>query len=63
MGSEGEIGSCNSPIYVAVGRNVKTGKSLLTWAVENFGGTNICLVHVHQPASFVSLCKPVFASF
>ncbi|KAG6413969.1 hypothetical protein SASPL_126685 [Salvia splendens] len=55
MGSEGEIGNRDSPIYVAVGRNVKVGKSLLTWAVENFCGSKICLVHVHQPASFASL--------
>ncbi|KAK4431478.1 U-box domain-containing protein 32 [Sesamum alatum] len=55
MGSEGESSDFNLPIYVAVGRNVKEGKSLLTWAVENFDGRNICLVHVHQPANFVSL--------
>ncbi|KAK6155683.1 hypothetical protein DH2020_009931 [Rehmannia glutinosa] len=55
MGSEGETSDFNSPIYVAVGRNVKEGKSLLNWAVENFEGRNICLVHVHQPANLVSL--------
>lgn len=63
MGSEGEIASCDSHIYVAVGRNVKVGKSLLTWAAENFGGSKICLVHVHQPGSFVSLCKLIFDRF
>ncbi|KAI3458134.1 hypothetical protein Pfo_014797 [Paulownia fortunei] len=55
MGSEGETSDINLPIYVAVGRNVKEGKSLLTWAVESFEGRNICLVHVHQPANLVSL--------
>ncbi|GFP82236.1 U-box domain-containing protein 33 [Phtheirospermum japonicum] len=55
MGSEGETSNFNSPIYVAVGRNVKEGKTLLTWAVESFAGREICLVHVHQPASLASL--------
>ncbi|KAL8544002.1 hypothetical protein ACS0TY_004523 [Phlomoides rotata] len=55
MGSEGETADSNSPIYVAVGRNVKEGKSLLTWALENFEGTRICLLHVHQSPNFVSL--------
>ncbi|KAL0400736.1 UNVERIFIED_CONTAM: U-box domain-containing protein 32 [Sesamum latifolium] len=55
MGSEEESSGFNSSIYVAVGRNVKEGKSLLTWAVENFDGRNICLVHVHQPTNLVSL--------
>ncbi|KAL6545210.1 hypothetical protein OROHE_009875 [Orobanche hederae] len=55
MGSEGETSDLNSPIYVSVGRNVKEGKSLLTWAVENFAGRDIFLLHVHQPASLVSL--------
>ncbi|KAL0371714.1 UNVERIFIED_CONTAM: U-box domain-containing protein 32 [Sesamum calycinum] len=55
MGSEGESSDFNSPLYVAVGRNVKEGKSLLTWALENFDGRNICLVHVHQPTNLVSL--------
>ncbi|KAL9163310.1 hypothetical protein ABFS82_06G032500 [Erythranthe guttata] len=55
MGSDGETSDFSSPTYVAVGSNVKEGKSLLTWAVENFQGRDICLVHVHQPANFVSL--------
>lgn len=59
MGSEGEIGGSNSPVYVAVGRNVKDGKALLTWALDNFEGVRVCLLHVHQSPNFVSLCKPL----
>lgn len=56
MGSDGEASDLNLPVYVAVGSNVKEGKSLLNWAAENFQGRDICLVHVHRPAN--SLCKP-----
>ncbi|KAL3834405.1 hypothetical protein ACJIZ3_009141 [Penstemon smallii] len=55
MGSEGEISDLNLPIHVAVGRNVKEGKLLLNWAVKNFEGRDICLVHVHQHNDLVSL--------
>lgn len=58
MGSDGEASDLNLPVYVAVGSNVKEGKSLLNWAAENFQGRDICLVHVHRPANLLSLCKP-----
>ncbi|KAL6541568.1 hypothetical protein OROGR_011054 [Orobanche gracilis] len=54
MGSEGETSDLKSPIFVSVGKNVKEGKSLLTWAVESFVDRDIFLLHVHQPASLVS---------
>ncbi|KAL2550487.1 U-box domain-containing protein 33 [Forsythia ovata] len=63
MGSEGEIDKMNmqgvcdleNRVYVAVGKNVKEGKSLLSWAVKRFEGRSVCLLHVHQPTHLVSL--------
>lgn len=62
MGDEVEIvtqGVCDveNSIYVAVGENLKDGKSLLSWVLTNFPGKNICLLHVHRPSSSVSLRK------
>lgn len=50
-------------VYVAVGKNVKEGKSLLSWAVKRFKGWSVCLLHVHQATHLVSLCKLVTDSF
>lgn len=36
-------------IFVAVGKNVKEGKSILSWALKSFAGRRICVLHVHQP--------------
>ncbi|KAK4363069.1 hypothetical protein RND71_018310 [Anisodus tanguticus] len=36
-------------IFVAVGKNVKEGKSILSWALKSFAGRRICILHVHQP--------------
>ncbi|KZV28301.1 U-box domain-containing protein 32-like [Dorcoceras hygrometricum] len=55
MGDEGESFDYNPTLYVAVGRNVKEGKSLLEWAVKSFEGRKICLLHVHHPTILVSL--------
>ncbi|XP_073064311.1 U-box domain-containing protein 32-like isoform X1 [Primulina eburnea] len=55
VGREGESFDCNPTVYVAVGRNVKQGKSLLEWAVTSFEGRKICLLHVHHPTILVSL--------
>ncbi|GER51016.1 kinase family protein, partial [Striga asiatica] len=55
MGSEGVACDLSSPVYVAVGRDVKEGKLLLTWVAANCPGKDICLVYVHQPTSLVSL--------
>ncbi|XP_051137924.1 U-box domain-containing protein 32 isoform X2 [Andrographis paniculata] len=55
MGSEGgRITERFPPVHVAVGRNVKEGKSLLAWAAMSFPGARVCLVHVHQPAASAS---------
>lgn len=60
MEDDGEVfteGVCDveSSIYVAVGKNLKDGKSLLSWALTSFPGKNICLLHVHQLSQSVSL--------
>ncbi|KAK7857967.1 u-box domain-containing protein 33 [Quercus suber] len=40
-------------IYVAVGTDVKDCKSILLWALRNFRGKRICIVHVHRPARWI----------
>ncbi|CAL9237096.1 unnamed protein product [Arabidopsis halleri] len=35
-------------IYVAVGSDLRN-KSTLVWAIQNTGGKEFCIVHVHQP--------------
>ncbi|XP_012090232.1 U-box domain-containing protein 32 isoform X1 [Jatropha curcas] len=42
-------------IFVAVGKNVEKSKTTLFWAVQSFAGKKIFVLHVHQPASAVSL--------
>ncbi|KAF7138987.1 hypothetical protein RHSIM_Rhsim07G0014700 [Rhododendron simsii] len=37
-------------MYVAVGKDVKKSESVITWALQNSGGRNICLLHVDEPA-------------
>lgn len=54
MGGEGDIkaqGYCDveDTVYVAVGKNLEEGKSVLLSAVENFAGKSVCLLHVHRP--------------
>ncbi|KAJ0753187.1 putative protein kinase RLK-Pelle-RLCK-IXb family [Helianthus annuus] len=56
MGSEAElidegIEEFNNTIFIAVGMNVKDGKSLIFWTLKNFSGMKkISLLYVHQPA-------------
>lgn len=44
-------------IFVAVGKNVKEGKSVLSWALKSFAGRRICVLHVHQPNHLFSPSK------
>ena len=44
-------------IYVALGTNVKECKSILLWAVQNSGGKNICILHVHQAPQLIPFSK------
>ncbi|KAG8476311.1 hypothetical protein CXB51_033026 [Gossypium anomalum] len=42
-------------IFVAVGKNVEKSKTTLDWAVDNFPGKKICVLHVHQPTHVLAL--------
>ncbi|KAF6157756.1 hypothetical protein GIB67_037329 [Kingdonia uniflora] len=35
-------------VHVAVGKDVKESKSVLIWALENFRGKKICIIHIHE---------------
>nr|XP_011470343.1 PREDICTED: U-box domain-containing protein 32 [Fragaria vesca subsp. vesca] len=39
-------------IFVAVGNDVKQSETTLFWAVKNFVGKSICLLHVQQPSPY-----------
>lgn len=56
MGGEDCVEAEDNTVFVAVGKNLKEGKSVLSWAVNNFAGTGrrICLLHVHQPTQLLS---------
>ncbi|KAG6725414.1 hypothetical protein I3842_02G031400 [Carya illinoinensis] len=43
--------------YVAVGKDVQDCKSILSWALENNGGSRICIIHVHKPAKLFPLVR------
>lgn len=47
----------NEKIYIAVSKDWKACKSALEWVVRNSKGKGLCLVHVHQPAQFISICE------
>ncbi|XP_031108988.1 U-box domain-containing protein 32 isoform X2 [Ipomoea triloba] len=52
---EGEaVYDVENTVFVAVGKNVKEGKSTLYWAVKSFSRKRICLLHVHQPTQLLS---------
>ncbi|XP_071685748.1 U-box domain-containing protein 33-like [Rutidosis leptorrhynchoides] len=40
-------------VYVAVGTDLKDCRSTLLWALQNSGGRQICILHVHQPAQSI----------
>ncbi|KAG4117873.1 hypothetical protein ERO13_D12G257500v2 [Gossypium hirsutum] len=42
-------------IFVAVGKNVEKSKTTLDWAVDNFPGKKICVLHVHRPTNVLAL--------
>lgn len=49
-GNEEDEVEVEDVIFVAVGKDVKEGKSVLLWALKNSGGKKICILHVHEPA-------------
>lgn len=44
-------------IFVAVSKKVEESKSTLFWAIENFAGKRICVLHVHQPQFVAELSE------
>ncbi|XP_022738777.1 U-box domain-containing protein 32 [Durio zibethinus] len=42
-------------VFVAVGKSVEKSKTTLFWAVHNFPGKRICVLHVHQPTHVLAL--------
>ena len=46
----------NEKIYIAVGKQWKACKSSVEWTIRNSKGKKLCLVHVHQPAQYISIC-------
>lgn len=54
---EGRVLNVDETIFVAVGKDVKQSETTLLWAVKNFAGKNICLLHVHKPSLVLSLCE------
>ncbi|CAO2835618.1 unnamed protein product [Amaranthus hypochondriacus] len=45
----------NEKIYIAVGKQWKACKSSVEWTIRNSKGKKLCLVHVHQPAQYISI--------
>lgn len=44
-------------IFVSVGKHIERSKTALFWAVRNFPGKKICVLHVYKPANVVVLSK------
>ncbi|PRQ34035.1 putative protein kinase RLK-Pelle-RLCK-IXb family [Rosa chinensis] len=40
-------------VHVAVGKSVDKAVSLLRWSLKQFGGREICILHVHQPSQLI----------
>ncbi|KAH7863046.1 hypothetical protein Vadar_012628 [Vaccinium darrowii] len=47
-------------MYIAVGTDVRESKSVVTWALRNSGGRKICILHVHEPAQWISMMGTKF---
>ncbi|XVE92612.1 hypothetical protein REPUB_Repub01dG0113100 [Reevesia pubescens] len=41
-------------IYPAVGKAVEESKHTLLWTLQNLRLTKVCILHVHQPANFIT---------
>lgn len=61
---EAEVGEASpaaaaDKVFVALGADVKHGKSTLQWALQNLAkdGTKIVIAHVHRPAQMVPMSK------
>lgn len=43
------VSDVEETIFVAVGKNVEKNKTTVFWALQNFAGKKISLLHVHKP--------------
>lgn len=44
------VSDVEETIFVAVGKNVEKNKTTVFWALQNFAGKKISLLHVHKPS-------------
>lgn len=54
---EDSFSDVEETVFVAVGKDVKQSETMLVWAVQNFTGKKICVLHVHQPSHELALCE------
>ncbi|KAL2478760.1 U-box domain-containing protein 33-like [Forsythia ovata] len=45
----------DNTMFVALGKDVKEGVTVLMWALYNSGGRKICILHIHQPARMIPM--------
>lgn len=57
MEMETRTPSPDDTIFVALGKNLKEGQTILMWTLHNLRGRKICICHVHQPAQTIPICK------
>ncbi|KAL2478758.1 U-box domain-containing protein 33 [Forsythia ovata] len=48
----------DNTMFVALGKDVKEGETVLMWALHNSGGRKICILHIHEPARMISMMGP-----
>lgn len=48
-------------VYVSVSKDVKESESTLMWAVRNFPGKKLCILHVHQTPKKIPASKQLSA--
>lgn len=44
-------------VYVSVSKDVKESESTLKWAMRNFHGEKLCILHVHQTSKKLPTSK------
>ena len=50
-------------IFVAVGKRVEQSERALLWAVNNFSGKSLCVLHVHRPSRLLAMSEFFFFFF
>lgn len=50
-------------IFVAVGKSAEQSEGALLWAVQNFTGKRICVLHVHRPSRLLAMSEFLFFLF